>query len=359
MTNTKHYSRLTVWLALCLIQVILAQDSQDAKQPQRKLTFEVMRVPFPTRQLYPEITHVALFHVTKDRGYGSWLWLVQESSYWKKLSGEQQKLCTKLTSEYDSRLNDDNPMKEGFPISEESTPPGSVTYRIWGVNEEDVMTMALGVIERCDWIAAQKIERKKIEIAEFQKRLKKAQEELPQLKQRKQHLGQKVSDLIKAYSKDNPYVLGNDYNEHLLFTNAIKNASDASVFLKEVNFELIGLDAKQKTIEAFKKKGRMSEPEWLVKLDQLMVAIEIERAGALARKSAYEKTFNQSKELIETMEARGRVEIEMDECQNHRTQAEKKLPVIQKWIQNPPGNSRPIEVYENNIVIRPVRHTKS
>jgi len=346
--------RMPILVSLLIVSLNPTLWAQEDKSPRHELTFEVISVPARSSEFYPDVTHIAEFHIAKDRKHDSWVYFIDETPQWEQLSKKQRKLCTKLINEEKAGSDNNGRTQPTYVFSSQSTPPGAVTFRVWGVSEKDVRIMAMAVIERLDWIAARELERAKEDLDRCRSSLVEAKEELPELEKEHLRLEQEVKDKTRLYAQANPGLFKKDSRS--IFMHAAKTLDDVSVHLREVEFELIGLQAKQDSIQTFLKSGHIHTNDTKYKLEELSMINGIEQAGALARKAAYEKVFTQAKKVVVTIEAEGRVETQKTNCQERRDRAERRLPSLQKQMKNPPSHRQPVEVCENKVIIQPVGH---
>ena len=125
--------------------------------------------------------------------------------------------------------------------------------------------------------------------------------------------------------------------------------------MKLANFELLGLQARIDSIERFKASGKISEPGTLIKLDQMLIADEIERAGIMARRKAYEEAFRQTKELYDIFMSCNDAAAQKQGWKKRLASAQAHKNSAERLLANPPKEMQPVEVYENKVVIMQVK----
>jgi hypothetical protein len=74
-----------------------------------------------------------------------------------------------------------------------------------------------------------------------------------------------------------------------------------------IDFELVGLKTRIDLIGKFKTGGKITDQATLIKLNQMLMVDEIERAGMLARRGVYEAAFELAKELDNTLKTMSKV----------------------------------------------------
>ncbi|MHC4537712.1 MAG: hypothetical protein ACYS6K_27585 [Planctomycetota bacterium] len=282
--------------------------------------------------------------------YGQQSEKITTTSKWNQMSEEQRQFILKL-------LNDDKDDRTtrsriiGYPFSRNSgqmkSPNRTRTYSVFGVSKEDVQKMAEAVIEGLDNQAQRRLERKRKELEDNKKKT------LPKLEIECKQVEAKAQEKTKEYLKANYEI--NKTKRPEIFEHAIKNMEELARYMKLANFELIGLQARIDSIERFKASGNISDPSTLIKLDQMLIADEIERAGIMARRKAYEEAFRQTKELYDIFmncnDAAARKlswERKLASAKAHKYSAERLLA-------NPPAEMQPVKIYENKVVIMQVK----
>jgi hypothetical protein len=338
--------------AACVFSTTYGQQSEKTK---RQLWFEVAtgRIGFPNR--YSDVTHVGNFHVNKDRRLKSWITEISNTSQWNQMSENQQQFISKLENEYiagGSRY-----FHIGNPFSAKSdyvqTPEGTLTYRVHGVSKEDVRKMAEAVIEWLDNEAQRCLEQKQKELENNKKTIAEAEKILPKLEKECKQLQVQVDKKTKEYAKihhEIDSIKRKEIPEH-----ARKYMEELARYLRLANFELIGLKARIASIERFKAGGNISDPATLIKLDQMLIADEIELAGIIARRKAYEEAFKQTKELYDVIMSCNDAAAQKLGWEMKLADARRDKNDAETVLANPPREMQPVEVYENKVVIWQVK----
>ncbi len=323
--------------------------SQELNESQNELIFETLHDNPYDRSVVTEANYVVELHLPLR----SSLYVPESLEQWcgyQEFSEDQQRLI-KLYPGY-------------IAPNHYSTQSYSV-YHILAVSEEDVPLLVSSVLKSDVQLINQELEGFKAETISWEEGLKENEFLLPQLEQDLDKWQKTIPEAIAAY-KANVSCVFEDSDEPSALSHATKNADDVSVHIREVEFELIGLDAKLNAIETIfkEKQGTMSrrvsltcnnEPE----LDRLLATLEIERAGALARKAAYEKTFEQAKAVIEVIHTRDQFEEKVSLCQAsignaryHVDRFSSRIEGLSRVIQN----TRPLKILDNKVFIYPVVH---
>lgn len=328
--------------------------SQEVNPSKRELRIELSTDAIRDSSFFPEVTHVAEFYVLQDRKItATWLSTIENTPQWLIVSEAQRKLILKIKRHTDLSLLGRSLARVGKAYRSSKTPQGTVGYQIWGGSQEDAKITAVAFIEQLDRIAAQKHEVAKQGIEHLQSALLEADKTIPGLESDCEQLMQKRSKSTKTYAQK--YALVDDTLVSVL-KHAVSAHEDASVHLREIKIELLGLDAKQEAIRSFKRKGTIQDKATLLKLDQLLVVNEIDQFGALARKSAYTEIFTQTQQVLQADRATTRAYSDLSYRTTKQKEAKDQLEKLEREITNAPGNGNPVSVHDNLIRIRPVRH---
>ena len=352
MITLRKSQLLMILAAACVFSAAYGQQSE---KPKRQLFFEL--TSGTDEMTYPGTKYIGYFHVTTDRDLGPWGSWITTTSKWKEMSEEQRQLIIKLQNNY---KNDRTLMRRrsmGYPFSRNSgqmkAPNRTRTYSVLGVNKEDVRKMAEAVIEGLDNQAQRRLERKQKELENYKKTITEAENLIPKLEKEYKQLDKQAEEKTKEYIKTNYKVDTTNRNEILQHTK--KNMEELASYMKLANFELIGLQARINSIERFKAGGNISDPGTLIKLDQMLIADEIERAGIMARRKAYEDAFKQTKELYDVISSYYGVEGQKGGCKKRLASAQAHKNSAERLLANPPKEMQPVEVYENKVVIMQVK----
>lgn len=347
---SKKKSRLFVTLVVaCVFSSSYAQQTQ---QPKRKLRFAVSSKRVPNSNIRSEINHIGYFHIIKDRNLGSWVLGISETSQWKQMSEKQRKFVSDLQNEY--KVTAKEYRRLGSPFETVSdyvrTPEGTLTYEVHGVSEQDTRRMVEAVIEWLDKRALEKLE-------EVQKRLERdrniiaeAQKRLPKLETECKQLEAQADEKIKEYVKVNYGIDRKKITDH-----AKRSVEELARNLRTADFELVGLQARIDLAGKFKADGKITDQDTLIKLNQMLMADEIERAGVLARRNAYEAVFRLAKDLYDAISSRDETSSQKMICESRLANAKMDTLKMEEVLADPPSEMHPVEVYENEVTIHPVR----
>ena len=339
--------------------VFSAICEEQSKPAKRQLKFETstsrIRISYPLS----EAKYVCYFHVKEDRSLQPWGGSLQTMSEWKEMSEEQRQFIHKLFNEYQYKRYMRN-KHIGSPFSIKSqyvrTPVGTRTYQVFGVTEEDVRKMVEAVLEWLDKQAHEVIETNKKTLDTNRQVIAEAEKILPKLEKECKHLEAQADKKTKEYAKTNYEI--DSIGRKEIPEHARKKMEELARYLRLADFELIGLQARIDSIERFKAVGNISDQGTLIKLDQMLIADEIERAGVLARRRAYEGAFKQTKDLYDIIMSSNDAAAQKLGWEMKLADAQRAVPELEEWLLNPPNSTRPVEVHENKVIIHPVLPSK-
>jgi hypothetical protein len=350
MILVRKNQMLTILLTACffVVSVVYAEQSEPAE---RQLKFEVSTIPVDLSYRFSEAKYVGYIHIREDRSLRSWRDWIQAVSQWKEMSEAQRQFINKLWNDYEYKKHISR-ADRGYPFSSKSvnTPQGTLTYRVIGVSEEDVRKMAVAVVEVLDHLARLQRENDRKDLERVRSVIAEAEKILPRLEAQVKQLSTRVDEKIAEYVEANYGI----ENKETIREHARKSMDDLSYNLRLVNFELIGLQAKIDSIEKYKSSRKTGDQDTLIKLEQMYIAADVERVGALARKGAYEAAFKQAKELYTVINSRDDVSVKKHEWEQKLSDSQEYLPYIEGRVASPPRETYPVEVYHNKVTIHPV-----
>ena len=137
--------------------------------------------------------------------------------------------------------------------------------------------------------------------------------------------------------------------------NIIKVKDELARSLREVDFELVGLNAKIESVNKYKLSGTIIDDETLIKLNQILMATDIERAGVLARKQAFETSFKQITQLYNLMLSSKKVLVDLEKYKNRFNTAPQVVSLREAELKNPSEMYRYVQVEDNKVTIKPVK----
>ena len=352
MITLRKNQLLVVLVATCIFSAAYGKQNEQAE---RQLQFETSGT-IKIAEEFPEIKYVGNFHVIEDRDLGRWIGAIQTTSKWNQMSEKQQQFILKLLNNYKYR-SIAKKRWTGYSFSTKSdyvnTPEGTKTYRVYAVSKEDVRKMAEAVIEWHDNNARTSLDFTKKRLEQKQQIIAEAKKKLPKLETECKRLEAQAEEKTKEYAKTNYEIDRTKRKEILEHTR--KNMEELARYLRLANFELVGLQARIGSIERFKANGNISDPGTLIKLDQMLIADEIERAGIMARRRAYEEAFKQTKDLYDVIISCNDAAVRKLDWEMKLADAKRDKIHAEKVLANPPAQMKPVEVYENKVVIWQVK----
>lgn len=209
-------------------------------------------------------------------------------------------------------------------------------YMFYAVSEKDARKTAERFIELADQRALDQLGKLKKDLIEQKQALEEADKRIPKLEEELKP----VEALEEA--------IGERYKNSL--SQAKEQRFELYRQLGAFEIEIAGYQAQ---VDTLKKHGASTSP----KIYDLRLALGVELAGAEARKKEVEKQLAQVKDYILNCTRRSTLRGEVDSLKRKRNTALNRIPSLERQLNNLPSNMQPVEVFEDRIVIHPMKET--
>jgi len=360
-------------MGLIAVSILSVNFAEQGKQPKRKLQFitsdehEILDASWEQNIGISKPTHIAVLKFTSDTAFPYSQLRIIESN--KTLRSKPTRTLVRTPalrrrlSHYILKEDSTFPQPLEFvcltqtqtAITERGGPlsyiPHQMPLFLYANSEKEARKLTEAFIEICDMEASDKLQAHKKKMAETRNAIAEAEKKIPKLEAESKQLEKQLEEKVKEYAKAN---YGKE-DEDSIYLLTEKHMEELANSLRSVNFELIGLDAKINSINKYKKSEIIIDDETLIKLNQILIATDIERAGALARKEAYEAALKLAKELYDLFKRRDKVNTDNVFWQRRLSTVKSDLRRLEQISEDPPWYMRPVEVYENIVVIKPIR----
>lgn len=191
----------------------------------------------------------------------------------------------------------------------------------------------------------------KDELESYREIMREGETTISKMEAEQKELEEQKNKLYKEYAKTN-YLSEGTIPE---VNDIIKVKEEMAHYLREVDFELVGLDAKVESINKYKLSGTIIDDETLIKLNQILMATDIDRAGVLARKQAFETSFKQANQLYNLISSSKKALYDLIEYKHKFTNAPQSVSHLEMNLKNPRDQYRYVEIEDNKVVIKPVK----
>ncbi|MFC1782916.1 hypothetical protein ACFL02_04955 [Planctomycetota bacterium] len=329
MKSTKTKLLLTASILVCLTGWALAQDQQI---PARQIKFETSEQQEDWQLAWEgfgviEPKYVAKFTLLDDRTMvrrnGD---IIAEAEQWlKKVVSEQQRDFIEHGRYFVNKETD------GIRLYQQ--------FWLYAVNAEDAQKMAEGFIDYLDDKANNALQETKNKLKVEQKTLEDAEKRIPEIEAELKPL------------REQEKILADQFN----YTQARQKIDDYTKMLNMLKIDIAGYQAKVEVLrESMKSIPRISPPgtpQLYAAVKQMLIEQEAELAGALARKKEIENQMLPENEYIQ---ARSRLMVLTREL-TRLTRIQRTNQDYEKNLADPPPAMRPVEVFENKVVIHPIR----
>ncbi len=229
-------------------------------------------------------------------------------------------------------------------------PQSSHNYAFFANSEQEAKKIIEAFINICNDDASLRLDTVKTDLAETQKTIAQLEKSISANQTELEPLNKTIEEKIKAYAKAN-YTSENEYS---IYSLTEKHIHELANLLRNINFDLAGLDAKIDSINKYKKSDLVIDNETLIKLNQILISTDIERAGALAKKQAYETALKQANDLYDLISRKRIITTDLTDLNKQLSSERRKIPGMEQILENLPPNLRPVEVEDNTVIIRSV-----
>ena len=351
----------------CLTYSSLATENHFGTQSE--LHLDVSDKPVPRKMIrltpdysYPEMTHIGVIHIKWDRelrGLGRWFSHIQNTKTWDSMSLEQREFMQRVDSDFHEgkrigkifRQLDEPREWDTGPFT---TPQGTRTYLFYGVTVEDTGKMAEALVEWLNGRAAEALKKSREELADARTTINNAQKELDGLTPAMEQAEQDVRKKLKEYVVDKRSVTieSSIWDVH---DDAEARRLEYNRQLWTINVELAGIKAKLEAIDRLERTPRRFSKDVPIMLEKMRIAADIDLAGALASEALVDKADGEAKAILELIDRHVEVCNKVYEQKQLLTDRQhKKVAELEATLADPPGEMRPVEVYENSVFISPV-----
>jgi len=355
----KTSAKTIVLCILIIFQFCVASYAQETEKPKQDLQFvlsndqEILNIQWDK---YPEIsklTHIAVIKFKEAIPFPeSQLSITDAYNLQNTL---QRSLPPEATISVCIPKETDKPEKSLKYILFTLRPIHRVNnlneYTLLANSEREAREIAKTFIAICNKAASARYEDLKNEIEETKKFIVNIEKTISENKAEIDPLKEVVVKKIEEYAEAN-YC---NKNEELIHIHAGEQIEELADFLRNVNFELAGLNAKIDSINNYKKSEAITDNETIVKLNQILITTDIERAGAIAKKQAFETAIKQAKELYDLINRRRNLTESLTLLPGTLRSKNSQLQRLEQQYENPSAQMLPVEIEDNTVIIRPVK----
>lgn len=302
-------------------------------RPQRKLQFEE-QVGKVSDQFGSRVTAEAMFQLERDIYHeGELRFLLPRTSGWQDLLARQRDLLGDVTTRNSNsviRFSRIEPFDANLPI-----------YGVYAVSAEQARKTIVVVLTCLDDRVVEEWQQLKTRQVKLLKELAASREAVPRLRSEVEELTGKGKDLARLLQGIPALPPADETRATIIKCNDLA---------KTIDVEVAGLQARIRAIQSVLTKG-VSTPEPSNTLHQQMVNLDIDLAGALARKEAVEKPLKQAEDLYAMQMRLAEAERELNKMTKQQEYALRDLKRIDGTLENSPESMRFVTVVDDRIVI--------
>lgn len=358
MKSTKTKLLLTALILICLTSVAPAQDQQI---PTREIIFETSDQQEDWRQSWEGLgvikpKFVAKFTVKQDRAFvdprrssqpGSTTRLPIPTGRSSNPSvSETPRVGELIFRNVVSERQLDFIRQRRYQTGE--TLDGAGLYQgiiFYAVTAEDARMMAQRYIEYHDQLAHTKLQEIKDSITENQKTIADAEQRLPQLEVESKALNEQFMEYGARYN----------LNRNV----AQERNKEFYQMLSHLKIDLAGTQAKVEVVRKYMATIRETvgggQNQLYATARQMLIELEADLAGALARKKEIEIQIAHADEFIQIQSKRISLSSERNRLNNDKDKAQNRIQESEQTLANPPAELLPVELLDNKVTIHPVR----
>lgn len=230
---------------------------------------------------------------------------------------------------------------------------GNHTYfRLYGVGEYDTQKIVKAFIE----VLANKANK---EMQHYLNKIKESKEKIAEIKKK---LPEKQKQFIAAESKykelkNTRYSV---FDGGQAYDKSMETMLQMDKTLDTLEIELAGIEEKLKSTKHYRRNkyaddAKKFSPETLDKLDQMYVEQLIELSSAKARQNTAQKIREREKEFLNLFNQWSNLEGEVNRLKRDLENSENSVLYKKKFLANPVPEMLPPKVYQNKVVIYPVK----
>jgi hypothetical protein len=189
------------------------------------------------------------------------------------------------------------------------------------------------------------------ELETYQQMIKEGQKVISKMEVEYNGLKTRQKEIFKEYAQAN--YINEERIDDIAYITKVRDEFAHS--LREVDVELVGLDAKVDSINQYKLSGTIIDDETLIKLNQILISTDIERAGVLARKKAVTVSLKQVNQISNLILSCSEADANLYEYKKQFNIAPQKVSELKMILENPPERYRYAEIKDDKVIIKPVK----
>lgn len=331
------------WLVcFVLVYCCVIAHGQVYEMDKRELKFELSK-EMPkweaSHVASKEVTHFARIHLLDDRHFGF------KGVHWSGaiLNTKAGKLMSEKQRHFISGFLHSGSINKGFgPFHARD---GKVPFEINTVSEQDVHLMIESLLEYFNNKARSNMEKARKEFEEAQKTIAELEKNIPELEKKYKHPKSQVDKIIKD-RWESKYGL---IDRQMMFTETKESMKEFTHKLVLLEFEVIELQAKMDMINKF--KGTITDQSMLLKLDQMLIIAEVEFVGILAKKKAFQKSFEQGAQLLHMMREERHLSYQIKKTKRTLVDTRTQVSKLEQKLADPPPEWKSVSMVESKVVI--------
>lgn len=344
---------LFLLISLSFSLFIYAEQTEKSKRPIKYVTSEEQEILAPIFSQYMEEnipTYILSIEFTKQMRFPS-------NMEYKPLRGKDGQvkdgqnaiLCYGIISDHNIK-----PMKliNLMFLYHDPVQTKKTKLSFFANSQQQAKEIAETYIQSLDNETDNRLNDLKHELEQYQEIMKNGDVVIPRMEVEYQDLIKEKNVLYKEYAQIN-YL-----NEDMVvpdINEIIKVKDELAYSLREADFELVGLDAKIDSINKYKLSGTIIDNETLIKLNQILITTDIDRAGIFARKQAFETSLKKTKHLYDVILNSQKANRELKYYNDSFNRAPQRISELKLRLENPSEEYQYADIENNTVIIKPVK----
>jgi hypothetical protein len=338
-------------VSLMLVHPVLATDpNSDLVAPKLEFAPNSESIKWPTKikpgheKAAP--SHVAEFYIDNMRS--SMLKSLQKMPSWKTLSERQRQFCQ--SQRFYRTISTNGTSLEKY-----------IRYQLFAVSAEDAKKLVQVCVERKILSIQEDVNYLERILAEYEQKIRLVDKELPIKKENLKSVEQEYSKLKRS-----------DRYSFLTDVEASSAAKDTilrmKVILDELDIQLAELRARLKAIDRYKARALHdsqnvsnqtsqsldSARSMLSKLEQMEIELMINLSGFEAKREAIHRTISIEKRFRELYIMKDDLSGQVRSLESSRSSYQRSREKRQADLEDPKGDLRVPEIFQNKVTIHPV-----
>jgi hypothetical protein len=343
--SVKIHKMVVGLILFCLFKIGVAEPNaipMDLKYETSTNIFQRSQLNDVWQTSYPEIKYVGVLYFI---GVVRWVNWVHETELWNEMSEAQRDLVRKLQNNFGAAEHLEKTFPIGSAFSNANIPGNYRPYKVLAVSEKDAQLMASAIVEWLSKYIETSIKKKEMILKDTLELLALSQKELNELEESQKTTTNDLKEKKEKYAKAKHGAIDNNN----INQDTQKCMEEISYKLRTTEYELVGLQAKKNMIANF--IGDTKHRNMLIKLEEMLIVVEIDLAEVLAQKNFCEHVFQQAQDLRNLWAKHESQRTKIDQLKSTIKQLPQSISRMENLLADCSKEKKIVDVYDNKVVI--------